>query len=98
MKTKEKEITYRPYKNGFPYKLLKYLYDNGKSAGADAQRDIGLNKWADRKGSIYFDRASTNFDMTARNLQDKGLIACLPDDYYEITKSGKLFIESYNVR
>lgn len=87
---------YRPYKNGFPYKLLKYLYDNGESAGVDAQKDIGLNAWTDAKGAIYYSRASHTFDQTAHLLQVKGLLKFLPDDRYKLTKAGKEFIESYS--
>ena len=92
------ETNYCPYKNGFPYKLLKYLYDNGVSDGVNVQEAIGLNAWADAKGRIYYDRASQTFDSTVKQLQVKGLVKFLPNDQYELTKNGKEFIKNYNVR
>ena len=89
---------YKPHKNGFPYKLLKYLFDNGKSPGADIQESIGLNAWADNKGKIYYSRASIRFDVIATRLSDIGLINKLKDDYYELTKKGKEFMLKYNPR
>lgn len=91
-------INYRPQKQGFPYKLLKYLYDNGQTSGTVLQKEIGLNAHFDAKGSIYFFRASQTFDQTAKNLQNRGLLEMLPNDFYKLTKSGKTFIENYNVR
>jgi hypothetical protein len=89
---------YRPFKNGFPYKLLKYLYDNGVSSGATVQKEIGLNAWADSRGAMYYYRASSNFDAIVRQLYARGLVQCLPEDKYELTKSGKTFVKNYNVR
>ena len=88
-------LNYRPHKLGFPYKFLKYLYDNGTSYGTDIQQAIGLNDWADRMGRIYFTGASTNFDMNAKTLALHGMITILPDDMYEITKEGKNLVKSY---
>jgi hypothetical protein len=93
-----KTINYRPHKNGFPYKLLKYLYANGKSSGIDIQEAIGLNKWADEKGIIFFSRASVNFDTIISQLEKRGLINILENDTYELTRHGKIFIEKYTVR
>jgi len=86
---------YRPQKHGFPYKLLKFLYDNGTSSGIVAQKEIGLNAWADAKGSIYWARASQSFDKTVSDLKQKGLVKILPDDFYALTKAGKEFMDSY---
>lgn len=86
---------YKPRKSGFSYKLLKYLLENGESAGIDAQKEIGINAWADAKGPVYYSRASQTFDSTAHLLQVKGLVKFLPDDYYKLTKIGKEFIENY---
>lgn len=89
---------YHPHKSGFPYKLLKYLYENGESAGIDAQKEIGLNSHFDAKGVIYYQRASQTFDSISHLLQVKGLVKFLPNDYYELTKVGKEFIENYKKR
>lgn len=86
---------YKPFKNGFPYKLLKYLYDNGKSAGIDVQKEIGLNAYFDKKGTIYYDRASQTFDGMVRMLQQKGLLKFLQNDFYVLTKEGKEFMDVY---
>ncbi len=89
---------YHPYKHGFPYKLLKYLYQNGVSAGIDIQEDIGLNKWAKAKGDIYANRATSNFDGIVYQLEQRGLIKIIQGDYYELTPDGKEFIENYRIR
>lgn len=94
----KKQMNYKPHKNGFPYKLLKYLREHGTSAGINVQREIGLNKWADRKGIAYYNRASINFDGIATQLHQKGLIRILDNDYYELSKMGKEFMETYKVR
>lgn len=95
---KKSAINYKPRKGGAPYKLLKYLQKYGKSSGVDAQEGIGLNKWANKKGAIFFDRASINFDAAVRQLQQRKLIRMLPNDEYELTKSGTEFIENYYER
>jgi predicted transcriptional regulator len=74
------------------------LYDNGKSSGIDVQEAIGMNEFFDKKGVVYFNRASANFDAIVRQLHVKELVKLLPDDCYELTKSGKNFIENYIVR
>ena len=94
----ERQSNYKPRKSGFPYKLLQYLYEKGTSEGVIAQEEIGLNKWADRKGSIYYNRASTNFDAIVSGLHKRGLIKLLENDYYELTKVGKEFIRTYKKR
>jgi len=93
---KDKLKSYRPFKSGFPYKMLKYLYENGRSAGKDIQESIGLNSWADSKGEIYFERASQNFDKAMRALHQKGLVKLLPNDEYKLTKDGDEFFEYYS--
>ena len=55
-------INYHPYKSGFPNRLLKYLFDNGASNGAEIQEKIGLNAWYCQKGTIYINRAFSVFD------------------------------------
>jgi hypothetical protein len=97
METKLK-VAYRPQKGGFPFKLLKYLYDNGTSAGVDIQQEIGINEWADSKGVIFYSRASSTFDMTVRNLEHRGLLVILENDTYELTKQGNSFVKSYSSR
>lgn len=92
------ETTYRPQKSGFPYKLLKYLEENGTCAGIDAQKAIGLNAWADSKGTIFYDRASSNFDSIVRQLKQKRLIKVLANDHYKLSKDGKEFVKNYRVR
>jgi len=62
---------YRPHKNGFPYKLLKYLYKYGLSSGKDVQEAIGLNTWAKAKSVIFSDRASINFNNIVHQLKKK---------------------------
>jgi hypothetical protein len=89
---------YKPKKNGFPYKLLKYLYENGATQGVVAQEEIGLNAWVDTKGRIYYDRASMYFNMTVKQLSQRGLVKILPEDTYDITKQGRSFYENYHVR
>lgn len=89
---------YRPHKNKFPCRLLRYLHEHGKSSGLDAQEGIGLNKWFDSRSIILFDRASQNFNIIAKQLENKGLIKILPNDFFELTEVGKQFIENYNPR
>lgn len=91
-------IDYKPRKFGFPYKLLKYLYENGKTEGIVLQEAIGMNKQADSRGVLFYTRASINFDQNARELQRRGLINILEDDWYELTPEGKQFIKTYKVR
>lgn len=91
-------LNYKPHKSGFPYKLLKCLYENGESAGIDVQGEIGLNAHFDAQGLIYRNRASQTFDSIVHLLQVKGLVKFLPNDYYELTKVGKEFIEDYKKR
>lgn len=91
-------LNYKPFKSGFPYKLLKYMYENGTSAGIDIQIEIGLNDHFDRKGKMYHNRASQTFDSIVHLLQVKGLVKFLPNDYYELTKVGKEFMENYKKR
>lgn len=93
-----KELSYKPHKSGFPYKLLKYLWEHGECAGVDAQKEIGVNSFFDSKGTIYYDRASATFDMVVKQLQQKGLIKFLPNDHYKLTKVGKEFISNYKLR
>lgn len=94
----ERNKNYRPRKHGHPYKLLKYLYDNGTSEGKDAQEGMGLNAYVDGKGRIYYDRASAMFDATIRQLQQRGLVRVLDNDFYELTENGIEFFEHYKVR
>lgn len=95
---KRSSDTYHPFKNGFPYKLLKYLYKYGISRGTDAQEAVGLNAWAKAKGEIYSSRASIKFNDMVRHLELKGLIKVIPGDYYELTSKGEEFVENYKVR
>lgn len=88
-------INYHPYKSGFPYKLLKYLFDNGISNGTEIQEKIGLNEWYCQKGTIYTNRAFSVFDNIISQLHSKELINILPDDYYELTEKGKVFMNIY---
>jgi hypothetical protein len=90
--------SYHPRKSGFPYKLLKYLYKYGLSAGVDAQEGIGLNAWAKAKGDIYANRASSYFNNTISQLESRGLAKVIPGDYYELTPEGEEFIENYKIR
>lgn len=93
------EVIYRPQKSGFPYKLLKYLYDqNVKCSGTVAQKEIGLNAWADKKGEMYYHRASVKFDSAVFQLKKHGLIKVLENDFYELTKRGRNFMETYKTR
>lgn len=93
------EVTYRPQKSGFPYKLLKYLYDEKKScSGHIAQKEIGLNAWVDKKGEMYYQRASVKFDSCVVQLKKHGLIRVLDNDFYELTRKGKQFMETYKLR
>ena len=91
-------INYRPHKNGFPLKFLVYLYNHGRSDGITIQEAIGLNEWADRKGLMYFSRASINFDSINMMLEEKGLVVRLANDYYELTEEGEEFMRNYNPR
>lgn len=93
------EVTYRPQKSGFPYKLLKYLYDENKvCSGVTAQKEIGLNAWADKKGEMYYHRASVKFDSAVAQLKKHGLVRILENDCYELTKKGRLFMRNYKTR
>lgn len=86
---------YNPHKSGFPYKLLKYLYENGESEGITLLKEIGLASHFDGMGAIYYSRASQTFDSTAKTLQVRGLVKFLPNDFYKLTKVGREFMQDY---
>lgn len=91
-------IDYRPQKNGFPYKVLKYLYDNGRCSGVNIQENTGLNEWANSKGIIFYSRASIVLDDIFRQLDRRGLLIRYEDDEYELSAEGKAFMKTYKVR
>lgn len=91
-------INYKPHKFGFPLRILSYLYKNGKSDGIVVQEASGLNEWADRKGLMYYSRASIVFDDIIRVLRKKGLVNKLPDDHYDLTEEGQEFMRNFNPR
>lgn len=92
-------MNYKPRRSGFPYKILRYLYDENEiSYGAAIQEEIGLNAWADKKGKIYHSRASIYLDQMLADLRDKNLIVFLEEDHYELTEEGKEFMKIYKLR
>jgi len=92
MKKKE-GFEYRPFKNSFAAKMLRYLDENGQSSGVTIQEQIGLNAWADARGKMFFSRASILFDKHATKMRNEGLLEKLADDNYLLTAKGKLVVE-----
>jgi hypothetical protein len=84
----KRELEYKPQKRGFPYKILKNLYENGESAEWLLREEIGIDDWYASKGMIYMDRAEASFYNIIRDLLKRELIV-ITDEGYELTKSGK---------
>lgn len=89
---------YNPRRNGFPFKTLENLYENGGSnLGWVIKEEIGLNDWAAEKGMIFMDRAKVVFDNLLRTLLDKGLLKSFEtqDSEISLTKDGIEFMEEF---
>lgn len=90
------ENDYKPRKSGFPYKVLNYLYVNGRSTGVTIQSKVGLDRWADMRGTMYMVRASQHLDKMLLDDVNRGLVVSYKDvDEHELTEEGIEFMQKY---